>query len=182
VTAALSIPVLETERLRLRGFCEDDLDAFAEFCANEALTRFIGGTSDRRGTWGRIAMYLGHWVLRGYGHWAIEEKASRRFVGYTGLWNPDGWPEPEVIWGLMAEVHGRGYATEAARRVREHAYRELGWRTAVSYIAPENAPSQRVAQRLGTILEGEIKLGTRTVGIHRHPGPETMNSNKPDQR
>ena len=76
VSSRLDIPVLETERLRLRGFREEDLDRFAEFCASEALTRFVGGTSDRRGTWRRIAAYLGHWALRGYGHWAIEEKAS----------------------------------------------------------------------------------------------------------
>jgi RimJ/RimL family protein N-acetyltransferase len=173
MTAALAIPVLETERLRLRGLRESDLDPFAEFCASASLTRFVGGTSDRRGTWGRIAAYLGHWVLRGYGHWAIEEKASGRFVGYAGLWNPEGWPEPEVIWGLMADAHGQGYATEAARRAREHAYRELGWRTAISLIAPENLPSQGVARRLGATHERDFQLFTTTVGIYRHPGPAT---------
>jgi RimJ/RimL family protein N-acetyltransferase len=174
VTVAPSIPTLETERLRLRGFGESDLDRFAEFCASAALTRFVGGTSDRRTTWGRIAAYLGHWVLRGYGHWAIEEKASGRFVGYSGLWKPEGWPEPEVIWGLHGDAHGRGYATEAARRVREYAYRELGWRTAASFIAPENVPSQRVAHRLGAARERDFKLFTTTVGLYRHPGPEKL--------
>jgi RimJ/RimL family protein N-acetyltransferase len=174
VSGALAIPVLETERLRLRGFREADLGPFAEFCASEALTRFIGGTSDRGGSWRRIATYLGHWVLRGYGHWAIEEKASGRFAGYAGLWNPEGWPEPEVIWGLHGDAHGRGYATEAARRVRDYAYRELGWRTAVSFIAPQNLPSQRVAQRLGAAYERDVKLIVTTAGVYRHPGPETL--------
>jgi RimJ/RimL family protein N-acetyltransferase len=176
VSLSLDISVLETERLRLRAFREGDLDRFAEFCASEALTRFVGGTSDRRGTWGRIAAYLGHWTLRGYGHWAIEEKASGRFVGYSGLWNPQGWPEPEVIWGLMADAHGQGYATEAARRVREFAYRGLGWRTAVSFIAPQNLPSLRVAQRLRAAHERDFKLFTTTVGVYRHPGPEEVHS------
>jgi RimJ/RimL family protein N-acetyltransferase len=176
VSPALDIPVLETERLRLRGFREGDLDPFAEFCASEAMTRFIGGISDRMGTWRRIALYLGHWALRGYGHWAIEEKAGGRFVGYTGLWNPAGWPEPEVIWGLLENAHGRGYATEAARRVRDFAYRDLGWRTAVSFIAPDNLPSQRVARRLGAALEGEAKLGAYPVGVYRHPAPGNLRS------
>lgn len=172
----LAIPTLETERLRLRGWREDDLHPFAEFCASEVLTRFVGGTIDRRATWGRIAAYLGHWTLRGYGHWAIEEKASGRFVGYAGLWNPEGWPEPEVIWGLMADAHGQGYATEAAGRAREFAYRNLGWRTAVSFIAPENLPSRRVAQRLAAAHERDFKLFTATLGIYRHPGPEQLHS------
>lgn len=168
MSTAQPIPMLETERLRLRGWREEDLAPYAEFCASEAMTRFVGGTSDRMGTWRRIAMYLGHWALRGYGPWVIEDKAGGRFVGYTGLWNPEGWPEPEVIWGLHADAHGRGYATEAARRTREYAYRELGWRTAVSFIASENLPSQRVAQRLGATYERDVKLITTTAGIYRH--------------
>ena len=95
---------------------------------------------------------LGHWALRGYGHWAIEEKAGGRFVGYSGLWNPEGWPEPEVMWGLMADAHGRGYATEAARRAREFAYRKLGWthgcqlhRAAERALAARGAAARRHA-------------------------------------
>ena len=176
VSLDLDIPVLETERLHLRAFREGDLDRYAEFRASETLSRFIGGTNDRRGSWGRIAAYLGHWALRGYGHWAIEEKAGGRFIGYSGLWNPEGWPEPEVIWGLMADAHGRGFATEAARRVREFAYRNLGWRTAVSLIAPQNLPSQRVAQRLGAKHERDLTLFTHQVGVYRHPAPEELHS------
>ena len=176
MSVAPSIPVLETERLRLRAWREEDLGPFAEFCASEATARFVGGTCDRMGAWRRIATYLGHWALRGYGHWAIEDKAGGRFVGYSGLWNPEGWPEPELIWGLMADCQGRGYATEAAHRVREFAYAQLGWRTLVSYIAPGNAPSQRVAQRLGATHERDIQLGTYALGIYRHPGPDNLNS------
>jgi RimJ/RimL family protein N-acetyltransferase len=176
VSLALDIPVLETDRLRLRGFREDDLDAFAEFCGNATLTRFVGGVTDRRTTWGRIAAYIGHWTMRGYGHWAIEEKKSDRFVGYTGLWYPHGWPEPEIIWGLVADAHGRGYATEAARSARQYAYRHLGWRTAASFIAPENVPSQKVAQRLGAVRERDFKLFNTAVGLYRHPAPETLKS------
>jgi len=176
MSMALPIPVLETERLRLRAWREEDLAPFAEFCANEAMTRFVGGTSDRMGTWRRIAMHLGHWTLRGYGPLAIEDKAGGRFIGYSGLWNPEGWPEPEVIWGLMADCHGRGFATEAARRVRDFAYAQLGWRMLVSYIAPENLPSQRVAQRLGAKHERDIALGTTAVGVYRHPGPDNLQS------
>jgi RimJ/RimL family protein N-acetyltransferase len=176
VSLSIDIPVLETERLRLRGWREEDLDAYAAFISNEATARFLGGTGNRQNAWRRMAMLVGHWVLRGYGPWVIEEKSSGRWIGYSGLWNPEGWPEPEVMWGLAADRHGQGYATEAARRGREFAYRKLGWTTLTSYIDPRNAPSIRVAQRLGAAHERNIELGDHSVGLYRHPGPSTLNS------
>jgi RimJ/RimL family protein N-acetyltransferase len=60
--------------------------------------------------------------------------------------------------------------------VREYAYRELGWRTLISFIAAENAPSRRVAQRLGASFERDMKIWTFTLGIYRHPGPDKLHS------
>jgi RimJ/RimL family protein N-acetyltransferase len=168
----MNVPVLETERLRLWEWREEDFPAFADFWADETRARFVGGTCTREDAWRRMATYAGHWMLRGYGEWAIEEKASRCFAGYCGPWNPEGWPEREISWGLVKAFHGRGYATEAARRARDFAYRELGWPTAVSYIAAENIPSQRVAGRLGASFERSIELRGSPVGVYRHPGPD----------
>ena len=171
-----SIPVLETERLRLRAWREEDLDSYATFVADEKMTRFVGGTGNREDAWRRMAMLLGHWALRGYGNWAIEEKATGRWIGYSGLWKPEGWPEAELMWGLAADCHGRGYATEAARRARDFAYRELGWKTLISCIAPANEPSQRVAGRLGACRERDMELRGAQVGIYRHPNPEALHT------
>lgn len=165
---------LETERLRLRQWREEDIGPYAEFCASQATARFVGGVCGRDDAWRRMAMFLGHWQLRGYGNWVIEDKASGAFAGYGGLWNPLGWPEPEIMWGLLPRFHGQGYATEAARAVRRHAYDVLGWATAVSYIAPENFPSQRVAQRLGATFEQSIELRGSTVSVYRHPSPASL--------
>ena len=170
----MTVPVLETERLRLREWRNDDLSAFAEFWADEATARFVGGACTREDAWRRMAMYMGHWALRGYSMWAIEEKASGQLAGYCGPWNPEGWPEREIGWGLLKAFHGRGYATEAARRARDFAYRELGWPTAVSYIAAENAASQRVAARLGAIFERTGELRGHPVGVYRHPAATTL--------
>jgi RimJ/RimL family protein N-acetyltransferase len=172
----MTVPVLETERLRLREWREADLPAYAEFWADEATARFVGGACARDDAWRRMAMLIGHWVLRGYGMWAVEEKSSGRLAGYCGPWNPEGWAEREIGWGLVKTFHGRGYATEAARRARDFAYRELGWPTAVSYIAPENIPSQRVAERLGAMLERTGELRGHPVGIYRHPAPGTLSN------
>ena len=164
-------PVLETERLRLRQWRNDDLDAFAVFTGDSVATRFVGGTFSREDTWRRIAMFLGHWELRGFGNWAIEEKASGALVGYSGLWRPEGWPEPEVMWGLVPKYQGRGFATEAAGRARAFAYETLRWPTVVSYIAAENVPSRKVAERLGATHDGKIELKGVVVDVWRHPSP-----------
>jgi RimJ/RimL family protein N-acetyltransferase len=166
-----SIPTLETERLRLRPWRDEDIGPFAEFCASEGTARFVGGVCGPDDAWRRMALFLGHWTLRGYGNWALEEKSSARFIGYCGLWNPHGWLEPEIMWALMAEAQGCGFATEAARRARGYAYRELGWRTAISCIATDNLPSQRVAARLGASLEKSAEVRGYAVGIYRHPAP-----------
>lgn len=163
---------LESERLRFRHWRDDDIEPFAAFCANEATARFVGGACSREDAWRRMAMFTGHWALRGYGNWVLEEKSTNRFVGYAGLWNPDGWPEPEIMWCLLAEAHGRGYATEAARRARDFAYGSLGWTTAASFIAAENAASRRVAARLGAVHERDHELRGHAIGIYRHPGPQ----------
>src|SRR6186713_3440761 len=114
MSMGVDIPALETERLRLRAWGEEDHGPFADFCASEATARFMGGPCSREDAWRRIAIQIGHWALRGYGSWVLEEKTSGDWVGYSGLWRPEGWPEPEVMWGLAADAQGRGYATEAA--------------------------------------------------------------------
>lgn len=165
----MQAPTLETERLVMRGWREQDHAAFAALLGDEESARFIGGPCGISEAWRRMANQIGHWVLRGYGSWVLEEKASGDWVGYSGLWFPHGWPEPEVMWGLKAAARGRGYATEAAGRARAFAYGELGWRTAISLIAPENAPSQAVAGRLGAKREGTIELRGAVADVWRHP-------------
>jgi RimJ/RimL family protein N-acetyltransferase len=165
------IPELRTERLLMRGFRDDDFPAFAAFCGDEATARFVGGTCGAEDAWRRMAAFAGHWALRGYGVWALETCEDHDFVGYCGLWYPQGWPEREVAWGLVKAAHGNGYVTEAARRARLHAYETLGWRTVVSCIALENAASIRVAERLGATFERAVENRGWTVGVYRHPGP-----------
>lgn len=160
---------LETERLKLRAWRESDLDAFAEFSSDAELTRFTSGPANRDDTWRRIATFLGHWQIRGFGPWAIEDKADGAFVGYSGLWFPSGWTERELIWGLRRRYHGFGIATEAARRARAFARDTLGWTTLVSYIVPDNRASRRVAERLDAVQSGTTTLRGTAVEIWRHP-------------
>jgi RimJ/RimL family protein N-acetyltransferase len=161
---------LETERLHLRQWRAEDFEPFAKHYADEEMARFVGGHSAREPAWRRMAMMIGHWALRGYGYWAVEEKATGRFVGCVGLWRSEGWPELELGYWLMREMQGKGYATEAALKAREYAYDALGADTLVSYIHPDNEASKRVAERLGARYEEIIELldhGPHCV--YRHP-------------
>jgi RimJ/RimL family protein N-acetyltransferase len=162
---------IETERLVLRMFRESDTDAYAEMLGDAEVARFLGGkVMSRQEAWRSMAMVLGHWHLRGYGFWAVEERAGGEMVGRVGCWRPEGWPGLEVGWTLRRAYWGRGYATEAARASLEHAFNALGQTHVVSLIAPENVNSIRVAERLGERPEGEWEVfGTKVViyGIDR---------------
>jgi RimJ/RimL family protein N-acetyltransferase len=151
------IPVLETERLILRGFQPGDFESFADFYGSEA-SRFVAGPEPRAATWRRIASYAGCWALRGFGKFAVEEKASGRAVGIVGPWYPEGWPEPEIGWTILPEFQRRGYAAEAAARCIAFAYDDLGWPTAMSAVFPANEPSFKLAGRLGARRDGSFEF------------------------
>jgi RimJ/RimL family protein N-acetyltransferase len=89
-------------------------------------------------------------VIKGYGMFSVVEKASGRWIGRIGPWSPEGWPGTEVAWGLHPSAWGKGYATEAAEACMDFAFDRLGWDEAIHTIDPKNAPSQAVAERLGS--------------------------------
>ena len=163
----MRIPELRTERLLLRGFRDADLDAVAAMCADPQVMRYLGDgrTLDRDDSWRQMAMLMGHWALRGFGNWAVEERATGAYVGRVGLHYPEGWPEREVGWVLAPRHWGKGYATEAARAVLEHVFGTLGWPRLISLIYRDNAPSIRVARRLGEHLEGQVVIRGHTADV-----------------
>ena len=168
-----TIPVLETERLILRGSKESDLDALAKFYEDEEAARFIGGTLSRDKVWRSIAIDLGHWALRGFGFFAVELKQSGKLIGWCGPWSPEGWPENEIGWGIFPEFQRQGYGSEAAISTLKFAYHDLGWKTAISCIDQENAGSIGVAKKLGASIEREsVTVSEYCVDIWRHLPPQ----------
>ncbi len=158
---------LETERLIMRMWRESDFDEYAELCADPEVMRFLGGkVFDRTEAWRQMASMIGHWYLRGYGIWAVEEKKSGRLAGRIGCINPEGWPGFEVGWTLKREFWGKGYATEAARRALEYGFNELDRPHIISLIHPENRASIRVAERLGETLEGNARVFDTDVLVY----------------
>ncbi len=159
---------LDTQRLLLRPFHESDLDAYARICADPKVMRFLGEgkTLSRSEAWRQMAMFLGHWQLRGYGTWAVEEKSSGELVGRIGFHNPEGWPGFEIGWTLGRGYWGRGFATEGGRAALEYAFWELGQPHIISLIYPENQASVQVAERLGEKLEGTTQLFGKKVLVY----------------
>ena len=158
---------LESENLILRQFRESDMDDFAALCADAEVMRFLGGTPfTRLDTWRQLARILGHWQLRGYGEWALEEKVSGRFVGRVGFIYPDGWPGFEIGWALARDSWGKGYATEGARRALEHGFGVLGRERIISLIHPDNLRSAAVATRIGERHETTIDFLDQEIHVY----------------
>jgi RimJ/RimL family protein N-acetyltransferase len=168
----IEIPILSTERLLLRPFRNADLEEYARIFSDPEVVRFLGDGKplSRVDAWRQMAVILGHWELRGYGMWAVEEKQSGALIGRIGFWQPEGWPDFELGWTLGREWWGKGYATEGARAALSFAFEDLDREHVVSLIHPENRASIRVAERLGERLEGQTEIfghAALIYGIHR---------------
>ena len=149
-------PTLETKRLILRPFCDEDLNSYFEMMDTPELREHLR-IPDEKGiseAWLEMAWWLGQWELRGTGNWALEEKASGRFLGRAGLHNPErhDWPGVEVGWALHPDWWGQGYATEAGTEAVRYGFEELGEKRLYSTILLDNRRSQSVAKRLGFTL------------------------------
>jgi RimJ/RimL family protein N-acetyltransferase len=160
---------LGTSRLNLRMFRESDLDAYASMCADPDVMRYLGDgyPLSRADAWRNMAMVLGHWQLRGFGLWAVEERATGLLAGRVGCWQPEGWPGMEVGWALRREFWGRGYATEAAIAVIADAFARLSQSHLISLIDPQNGNSIAVAVRLGMNLQYRTEIMGRPALVYR---------------
>jgi len=155
------VPVIETERLRLRRHRREDFAECAAMWADPVVTRYIGGKPlSEEEAWARVLRTVGHWAWMGFGYWVMEEKATGSFAGEMGFsdWKREIEPSlkgvPELGWVLTTRVHGKGYATEAVRAAI--AWGDANIRTGdsalgrmVCIIHPEHVRSIRVAEKCG---------------------------------
>jgi RimJ/RimL family protein N-acetyltransferase len=165
------VPVLETERLTLRGHGVGDLPLSAAMWADPQVTRYISGRGfSEEESWSRLLRYIGHWSLLGFGYWLVEERGTGRFVGEVGFadYRRDLTPSldgaPEIGWILATGAHGLGYASEAIRRVVAWGDEHFGLIRTACIIHPENTPSIRVA----------IKSGYREHGTATYKGQASL--------
>lgn len=163
---------LETPRLVLRPPAASDIDAAVAFFADDRST-YVGGPLDAGRGWRAIASLAGHWTFMGYGPYVLESRETGEPLGHCGPWHPGDWPEAEMSWSIWsAAAEGRGYAFEAATRVLDHIFTDLGWASAPSYIDPSNARSIALATRLGATRDRNATLPARFADldlcVYRH--------------
>lgn len=148
----MTAPTLITPRLTLRPPVMADFPAFAAMMASPR-SRFMGGPYDLPDAWGAFSHDVACWQLFGHGALAVDRTDTGETVGQVGLNAGPRFPEPELGWMLYDGHEGQGYATEAARALRDWVLASLPMDSFVSYIDPANTASIGVAQRLGAVLD-----------------------------
>jgi len=162
---------IESSRLILRQYQQSDIDAYAEMLADPEVMKYVGTSEpqNRQTAWRSLATMAGHWSLKGFGMWALEEKLSGEFIGRVGLFSPDGWPGIEIGWMLRRGFWGQGYAFEAAEQALIHIKNTDELNTVISLIHPENKASISLTKRLGSVYDrsSDVLIGDTYADIYR---------------
>ena len=146
--------ILETERLALREWTHDDVEALFGLVSDAEVMRYV----DDGKAWedvGRVRDWIARlnesYRTRGFSRWAVVEKGSGEVVGSCGF-APLSW-SGEIDFGYMfrRDCWGRGYATEIGRAAMRHGFERYGFQKVVASIAPENDASRRVLTKLGFV-------------------------------
>ncbi|MCJ7734575.1 MAG: GNAT family N-acetyltransferase [Anaerolineales bacterium] len=144
----------------LRPFKPEDLDPYAEMVADKEVMQYAtydGVPMTRAQAWNWLCLMLGHWHMRGFGLWAIEEKNTGDLLGRVGLQFLDWFDDVELVWMLKLSAWGKGFAAEGARATINYGMEILELPRVTSVIHTENQPSIRLAERLGLIRERELE-------------------------
>jgi len=171
-------PRIETERLILRPFRAEDLDALAAMWSDDEVVRYIGGHAlSREDTWRRSLAACGQWPYTGFGYWIAELKGEGRVVGQIGFadFKRDMEPriegEPELGYVFDPSVHGQGIAYEGCKAAIDWADANLDASTYPAIISPENIASIRLAEKLGFERAPDAVYRGETIALFRRAKP-----------
>jgi RimJ/RimL family protein N-acetyltransferase len=151
-------PELTTHRLLLRRPRIEDFEGYVQFMADERSARFVGGVQPRSIAWRGFISLAGAWEIQGFSMFSVILRETGEWIGRVGPWMPEGWPGPEVGWGIAHAYWNRGFATEAATAAIQWAFDVLGWDEVIHVIAPTNDASIAVAEKLGSVNRGPGRL------------------------
>ena len=166
---------LSRDNLILRGPQARDIELVITFLQYGTRAEIIGHFPQRGDACHWFAALVGHWHIHGYSYFTNEKK-SGEIAGITGIWCPETCHKAEVDDVIFSAFEGQRIAYEAASRARRWAYKDLGFTTLTSNIAPDNSRSQRLAKRMGAFYEKSYKNTYENEDImpYRHPGPESF--------
>jgi RimJ/RimL family protein N-acetyltransferase len=162
------IPELQTERLTLRAPQIGDFPAYAALMASPRAT-YMGGPFDQRTAWGMFTSDIAMRSLYGHGSLMLDLRDTGQCVGQVGINHGPLFPEKELGWLLYDGFEGKGYATEAARTLRDWAFDVLDLPTLVSYFDPDNHRSMAVSARLGGVRDDTAPLQDEGDIVYRYP-------------
>jgi RimJ/RimL family protein N-acetyltransferase len=167
--------VAETERLTLRTWEDSDREAYARYCNQTRVMKWLGGVQGLKELDEDVDWFIECQQLFGHTLWVVERKGDGAFLGFVGLdrlliengeVSASMHDQVEVGWRLRSDVWGLGYATEAARVSLDIAFRVRRVSFVVARIHPKNDPSVRIAKKLG--LEPSLEFGaTRSLKVYR---------------
>lgn len=149
-----AIPTLTTARLILRAPRLPDFEPWAEFFASRRSVH-ERGMLPRRLAWRVWASDVALWQLRGYGPFGVDDRETGAYLGEVGIYQPDGYPGPELGWFVVPQAEGRGFAAEAAGAVMLWARQSFGWDRLINVIDPANHRSIALGLRLGGRIDAE---------------------------
>ncbi|MEQ9316696.1 MAG: GNAT family N-acetyltransferase [Henriciella sp.] len=174
MSAGKPVPVILTERLRLRGHEASDFDTLARIWSDPVIVQFIGGKA-RTATevWTTIQRNRGLWQTLGYGYWLAEDRRTGDFVGEIGFADfhretePLFWGVPECGWIIAPDHHGKGYASEAVGAVHGWFDTEMDAEQSVCIIDADNTASIRISDKLGYVPAGTVLFNGSEVGFYK---------------
>ncbi|MCA4015532.1 GNAT family N-acetyltransferase [Vibrio vulnificus] len=148
---------IETDRLVLRQWRDDDYQPYAALCSDPHVMRYFLAPLSHAESYEQAEKIKKLILDKGWGFWAVELKATGQFIGFVGLHSQDedsGFPNApflEIGWRLSSEFWGLGYAPEAAQKALQFAFEKLDAPTGFAFTTLQNRPSQRVMLKLGMV-------------------------------
>lgn len=153
--------VLQTDRLALREMESRDAPFIVELLTDPSFLANIGdrGVHDLDSARTYIARWKTNYARDGYGLWLVERRDTGETVGMCGIVRRDTLPAPDIGYALLPRHWSKGYAVEACAAVRDHAMRTLGLPRLLAIVAPGNAASVKVLDRIGLRFQDTVRVG-----------------------
>ena len=150
--------------VRLRDWRAEDASQYLDFYKNDPLSAFSGGPMEPPVAWRHLASVIGHWTLRGFGVWAVEDLKTGQLCGCAGAWCPQDWPQMEFVFWFTTEAFANGLAAQGAALAFDAVTQAYGAAELVTFVHAEHGDAQRIIEDLG----GQRESGIRELGGDPH--------------
>ncbi|MEG4069416.1 GNAT family N-acetyltransferase [Microcoleus sp. Pol11C2] len=143
--------ILKTQRLVLKQILESDLNTLHRIFTDSYVRRYLcdGEIWSLQQVEEMLAENQKLFSEKKFGLWSIETNTEQEVIGFVGLWYFFEEEQPQLVYALLPTATKKGYASEAATKILEYGFHELGFEYVVASCDRPNIESQKVAERLG---------------------------------